>query len=78
MAKRPTRTDLLAVICVMQTTFGRIQVATSDRNPNRQAHIDALCQFGQELAIQARDADPPDTGRYSLWNVKQLDLKGVS
>ncbi len=76
--RRPSRTDLLGVIAVLQNTIGSIGSATCDRNPNRQAHIDHLVAFGMSVAIEARNHDSPYAGLRSDWHIPLPDLAGVS
>lgn len=62
MRKRPTRRDLLLVVGELQTIIGQISESAGDRNPNRAADIETYVKKGFQLALDARNFDPPTEG----------------
>lgn len=77
MRKKPTRTDLLAVVESLQMIVSQIRSAASDRNPNRAAHIDHLTRSAHQLCFDARQFDGPEAGARSKWKTR-IDLTGVA
>lgn len=69
--QNPSRSDLLAVVGTLQGVIGAIGTASSDRNQNRAAHIEALVRFGHDLCIEVRGFDPPTAGDRSKWAKKK-------
>jgi hypothetical protein len=65
--RRPTRTDLLAVVGHLQEVLGALLAAKGDRNPNRAAEMAQLADYGLNVCIQARSFDPPTAGSRSPW-----------
>lgn len=65
--KKPTRTDLLAVIGSLQNLIGAALEANHDRNPNSFAQTTGHLNHASELCIEARGYDPPTAGDRSPW-----------
>lgn len=58
--RKPTRTELLAVIDRLQGLIGEALAAVgNDRSPNRLAETQGPLEEAHELCVLARAADPP-------------------
>ena len=49
---KPTRKELLMVLGRCQNLFGNVASASSDRNPNRDAQLNAISEIGFALCIE--------------------------